>query len=988
MAQESKLDRCGCCEVASVEEPVRNAPALPALRYRVGTHATFLQRMVHGLSGVRPDPNNENGSRPLAGLTTRGSDDATIALLDAVSSVADVLTFYQERIANEGFLRTATERRSVLELARAIGYELGPGVAASVYLSFTIEDAPGAPGVCVLPKGMQVQSVPPQDKLPQVFETSAEFTAYAEWNQLKPRLTRPADMAILANGTTNRLVLLGPSGSFSAAALPDLTSKVNKDQIYRLDPAQNIAGDIDALQVEPVYFTEAAAGVAKGDLLLFTGKGDKATQTLVLRVSEVTPDADKKQIVIDLEPLPKPAETKPFSGRVKLIPFISSQSYKFASVKLNTIGFNRDTVASTVLEQTWHERDLQALMGIHGWRRSSLTRAVNTKPPAEPVAIEAGAFAFRERAGFFGHNAPKWASLPNTTPPLPANPYPKGWDKGDKNGTAPQPTLAAPRTIWTDSQGTPNTAEGPHAYLERPVSGLTRAGWLLFTTPELDPAVYSVYDAREASRADYGLSGRATALILADTSGTKLGSTPTGTAFQFRTTTAHVASRRLELAELPIDSPVEDTKAIELDRMVLGLTVGQAIALAGERSDLTGVEAAEIAFLADIIHSEGRTTLVLQEKIKNRYVRSKLSINANVVHATHGETVTEPLGSGDASSSNQRFMLKKPPLTYVSAPTPRGISSSLEVRVNGIRWNEAPSLFELKGNDQSYVVRIDDDARAQVIFGDGQRGARVPSGGANISATYRSGIGPDGEVDEGSLTLLRSMPLGLRGVTNTLAAGGAEGPERLANARRNAPLTVLTFERVVSLSDYEGFARTFPGIGKARGDLLWIDGGEMVHLTVAGATGGTPSDDVVRNLTDAIRDVSDLAQRFKVSSFAQRYFECSARVAVDPRYVPERVLADVENHLRVSFAFEARDFAQSVTAAEVIKLIHEVAGVVAVDIDKLTPYSDTTSVPAAAPAAPFVPAFRARWNNATREFEPAELLLINPVGIDLKEMKK
>ncbi len=37
-----------------------------------------------------------------------------------VAALADVLTFYQERIANEGYLRTATERRSILELAREI----------------------------------------------------------------------------------------------------------------------------------------------------------------------------------------------------------------------------------------------------------------------------------------------------------------------------------------------------------------------------------------------------------------------------------------------------------------------------------------------------------------------------------------------------------------------------------------------------------------------------------------------------------------------------------------------------------------------------------------------------------------------------------------------------------------------------------------------------------------------------------------------------
>ena len=63
-------------------------------------------------------------------LDPTATDDPAIALLDAWATVADIVTFYQERIANEGFLRTATERRSVLELARAIGYELRPGVAA------------------------------------------------------------------------------------------------------------------------------------------------------------------------------------------------------------------------------------------------------------------------------------------------------------------------------------------------------------------------------------------------------------------------------------------------------------------------------------------------------------------------------------------------------------------------------------------------------------------------------------------------------------------------------------------------------------------------------------------------------------------------------------------------------------------------------------------------------------------------------------------
>ena len=132
-------------------------------------------------------------------MTTRSLDDPSIALLDAWAIVADVLTFYQERIANEGFLRTATERRSVLELARAIGYELNPGVAASAFLQFTVEEiigsaaatgatpgmrtpvppGPGSSafnsGIVDIPGGTQVQSVPAPGKLPQTFETAGTF---------------------------------------------------------------------------------------------------------------------------------------------------------------------------------------------------------------------------------------------------------------------------------------------------------------------------------------------------------------------------------------------------------------------------------------------------------------------------------------------------------------------------------------------------------------------------------------------------------------------------------------------------------------------------------------------------------------------------------------------------------------------------------------------------------------------------------------------
>ena len=51
-------------------------------------------------------------------MATRDDSDFSIALLDAFAVTADILTFYQERLANESYLRTAMQQRSVFELAQ------------------------------------------------------------------------------------------------------------------------------------------------------------------------------------------------------------------------------------------------------------------------------------------------------------------------------------------------------------------------------------------------------------------------------------------------------------------------------------------------------------------------------------------------------------------------------------------------------------------------------------------------------------------------------------------------------------------------------------------------------------------------------------------------------------------------------------------------------------------------------------------------------
>jgi hypothetical protein len=130
---------CGCCAGTSVQTPQMesNRPGLNALSYRVGTWATFKESMLARLSS--------SDYPALQALKTRSNDDFTLAFLDATSIVLDILTFYQERLVNESYLRTATQVRSLTELSRLLGYQPAPGVAAATYLAFSLKQATAQP---------------------------------------------------------------------------------------------------------------------------------------------------------------------------------------------------------------------------------------------------------------------------------------------------------------------------------------------------------------------------------------------------------------------------------------------------------------------------------------------------------------------------------------------------------------------------------------------------------------------------------------------------------------------------------------------------------------------------------------------------------------------------------------------------------------------------------------------------------------------------
>src|SRR3954464_127469 len=59
-------------------------------------------------------------------------------LLELFAHIGDILSFYQDRGANESFLGTARPRHSVIEHLRLIGYELGTAAPAATTLAVAV----------------------------------------------------------------------------------------------------------------------------------------------------------------------------------------------------------------------------------------------------------------------------------------------------------------------------------------------------------------------------------------------------------------------------------------------------------------------------------------------------------------------------------------------------------------------------------------------------------------------------------------------------------------------------------------------------------------------------------------------------------------------------------------------------------------------------------------------------------------------------------
>jgi predicted phage baseplate assembly protein len=312
------------------------------------------------------------------------------------------------------------------------------------------------------------------------------------------------------------------------------------------------------------------------------------------------------------------------------------------------------------------------------------------------------------------------------------------------------------------------------------------------------------------------------------------------------------------------------------------------------------------------------------------------TLYGNVAKVTHGESVKqEVLGSGDASARFQTFAPAKAPVTFVpQAGARNGVANTLEVRVDGVKWSEVETLLGRGNDERVFVTRVDDDQKMLIEFG-GEPGSRLTTGRSNVTASYRVGLGGDGNVRAGALTNLLDRPAGLKSATNPAPAEGGAAGESRELIRINAPNTVRTFARIVSLRDFEDAAREHASVAKARATWTVDDFERVVRLTVAAEGGAVLSDAALAIVAADLDEKRDVNRPLRLRAHENVPFAVEATLQVDAAHLLETVQKAAAEAIAAHFHFDARELGQPVHLSDVYAVLQRVTGVVAARITTL-----------------------------------------------------
>lgn len=373
-------------------------------------------------------------------------------------------------------------------------------------------------------------------------------------------------------------------------------------------------------------------------------------------------------------------------------------------------------------------------------------------------------------------------------------------------------------------------------------------------------------------------------------------------------------------------------------------STASTVTLTFTNSTATAITVPALTQVATSSVSDGSTNQIIFETDAQVIVPANGSITSA---ATQGKTIglapnTEKIGESNGQA-NQTYKLAQSPV----------INGSITVTVGGVTYYEVSYLIDYNSYDPVFSTYTTADNVTYVIFGDNISG-RIPPNNAEIYAVYRIGGGAEGNVSANTIksilnpSVITPSASGLTvlnqyvsAVDDGSASGGAD-PESTDSIRINAPLSLRSLNRAVSLSDYSALCVQVSGVAKAIA-IAEVYSSITVFFAPYGdrgveADGVTPTT-IFNTLKATVASyMADKAPANTTITFQPPSYVTvliDATVTCLPQYKQVLVEADVNSILAELFAFDNVAFADRITLQDVMSAIASVDGVAYSQITKL-----------------------------------------------------
>lgn len=254
---------------------------------------------------------------------------------------------------------------------------------------------------------------------------------------------------------------------------------------------------------------------------------------------------------------------------------------------------------------------------------------------------------------------------------------------------------------------------------------------------------------------------------------------------------------------------------------------------------------------------------------------------------------------------------------------------TLQITIQASTWDRVDTFAFSGPLDMHFIVEVDQNKQAWVLFGDDTHGA-IPPTGQSVLATYYKCRGISGNVEANTITTWGTPSGGPTPpsnvpvidsytVTNELPAVGGFEEEGLEDIRKHAPLSLRTLNRAVTLQDHTDLCLLVPGVGKAATEF--VQSLKKVIFYVAPDGGGTAPGQL-------LSDVEDYFETRKMISTvveANAAGETKLRLTITATAKFRRDITETENDiieaLQDNFGFNASDVDKQIRRSDIIAVI-------------------------------------------------------------------